>query len=256
MTEVRDPRITTILGIPFLDAGVHEAITRLQSGGLMVVPSGPGLATLDTDEMYRDALVGADFAIVDSFFLAMLWFLATGHRVHRVSGLTFLRAFFSQANGRNEGALFLVNPTDEDGEANLKYLKARGFAVESKSCYTAPNYTRQTLHDERLLARLDAARPDYVMLNIGGGTQEPLGLFLKQNLRYRPAIICTGAAIAFLTGRQTPIPEWVDHTGLGWLARSVRNPRVFVPRYTRAFKLAALVARYRTRLPELRDEAA
>jgi UDP-N-acetyl-D-mannosaminuronic acid transferase (WecB/TagA/CpsF family) len=92
-----------------------------------------------------------------------------------------------------------------------------------------------------------------VILTIGGGSQERLGLYLKQRLSYRPAIHCIGAAIAFLSGDQVHIPVWVDKLYLCWLFRCLSNPKRHIPRYWSARKLVALMWRYRNRLPALRD---
>jgi len=62
-----------------------------------------------------------------------------------------------------------------------------------------------------------------------------------------------GAAIAFLSGDQAHIPFWADRLALGWLVRCLRDPRVFVPRYLRAFKLAYLVVRYDDKPPPATD---
>jgi len=83
----------------------------------------------------------------------------------------------------------------------------------------------------------------------GGGTQERLGAYLKQNLSYRPSIHCIGAAIAFLSGDQVHIPVWADRLYLGWLYRCISEPRRYVPRYWDARKLVYLLIRYRERLP-------
>ena len=61
--------------------------------------------------------------------------------------------------------------------------------------------------------------------------QERLGAYLRQNLDYMPTIICTGAAIAFLTGEQTDIPPIVDRLFLGWIFRWFSSPTRFVPRF-------------------------
>ena len=58
---------------------------------------------------------------------------------------------------------------------------------------------------------------------------------------YRPALICTGAAIAFLSNRQVNIPPWADRMFLGWLMRSLSEPRKFLPRYWHSLRLAALL---------------
>jgi lipopolysaccharide/colanic/teichoic acid biosynthesis glycosyltransferase len=92
------------------------------------------------------------------------------------------------------------------------------------------------------------------MVGLGGGVQERLGLFLKQHLSYRPAIFCTGAAIAFLTGGQARIPVWADRLYLGWLLRIIDAPTKFHRRYWEAFRLAPVIWRYRDKLPPMRGE--
>jgi UDP-N-acetyl-D-mannosaminuronic acid transferase (WecB/TagA/CpsF family) len=243
-------RIETILGVRFLNAPVEVAIEALASGGLMIVPSAPALTLLRTSPAYRDAAVGCDFAIVDSAYLALLWWALHRQRLHRVSGLGFLRAFLREPSVRRPGALFLVNPSEQDAVANLRYLREQGIELTPDDCYTAPEYVGNYA-DPVLRARLDTRRPRYIMLNIGGGVQEPLGLYLKNALAYRPGILCTGAAIAFLTGRQARIPVWVDALGLGWLARTLGDPRRFGRRYLGAFQLAKLVIEYGRDLPPL-----
>ena len=76
---------------------------------------------------------------------------------------------------------------------------------------------------------------------MGSGIQEPLGLYLKKNLNYKPGIICTGAAIAFLNGEQANISSLIDKMHLGWLLRCIKNPRIFIPRYIKAIGLFKLI---------------
>jgi N-acetylglucosaminyldiphosphoundecaprenol N-acetyl-beta-D-mannosaminyltransferase len=103
-----------------------------------------------------------------------------------------------------------------------------------------------------LLAVLRQRRPAHVFVCVGSGVQEKLGISLKRQLDYSPGIHCLGAAIAFLSGDQARIPAWADRLALGWLVRCIRDPKVFVPRYLRAFELAYLVLRYDERTPPLR----
>ena len=58
--------------IKFINGDYKEAFSLLKKGKFMVVPSGPGLSTIDKDVKYWDALKGADFAIPDSGFMVIL----------------------------------------------------------------------------------------------------------------------------------------------------------------------------------------
>ena len=72
---------------------------------------------------------------------------------------------------------------------------------------------------------------------------------LREALDYNPTIICSGAALAFLSGQQASIPMWADSFFLGWLFRCFTAPRRFVPRYWKAWKLVWLLARYGRQCP-------
>ena len=58
-----------------------------------------------------------------------------------------------------------------------------------------------------------------------------MGLFLQKHLNKKTTIVCTGAALAFLSGQQIRIPKWADKYYLGWLIRCMSDPLIFVPRY-------------------------
>ena len=79
------------------------------------------------------------------------------------------------------------------------------------------------------------------MTNIGGGSQEILGLYLKKNLKIKTTILCTGAAISFFTKDQAPINSLIDKFYLGWLVRLIFNPLVFFKRYLYSLRLIPMV---------------
>ena len=91
-----------------------------------------------------------------------------------------------------------------------------------------------------------------VMMPIGGGVQERLGYALRRQLSYTPAILCLGAALAFLSGGQANIPPSADKLLLGWLFRIVYSPKRYFPRYWAGLKSVPLVLRYVSKLPLMR----
>ncbi|HEY1803082.1 MAG TPA: WecB/TagA/CpsF family glycosyltransferase [Terracidiphilus sp.] len=242
-------RYETILGVRFFIGTAQDAIDEIsRKGGLVVVPSAPGLKNLPRDQTYRDALLGADFAIADSGLMVLLWNLMQRNRIPKLSGLKYLRVLIEQEDFRQPGGSFWVMPSPKAAERNMVWLRHTGVLVNDEDSYVAPIYNGE-IRDVQLIERLDQRRPKHVILGVGGGTQEQLGFYLKQNLSYRPAIHCIGAAIAFLSGDQVRIPSWIDELGLGWLWRSISNPRRFVPRYWNARHLVPLMLRYRDRMP-------
>ena len=244
-------RFQQILGIRFFVGSAQEAIDEVSAGGgLVVVPAAPALKNLTHDERYREALLGADFAIADSALMVLLWNLMERDRIPKLSGLKYLRALIEQPGFREPEASFWVMPTPDAARRNVAWLSENGIMVCDQDVYLEPMYG-PSIKDLDLLLLLEERRPRHIVLGVGGGTQERLGLYLKQNLSYRPAIHCIGAAIAFLSGDQVRIPVWVDAWGLGWLWRSLSEPRRYAPRYWEARHLAPLLLRYRDRLPVL-----
>jgi UDP-N-acetyl-D-mannosaminuronic acid transferase (WecB/TagA/CpsF family) len=246
-----NPRFQQILGVRFYVGDAQGAIEEVsQHGGLVVVPSAPTLKNLASDKGYREALLGADFAIADSALMVILWNLIDRNRIPKLSGLKYLRALVDEPQFQERGSTFWVMPTALSMQRNLRWLRQNGVQVASENAYLAPLYG-QVISDEELLERIEERRPKHVILGVGGGTQERLGLYLKQHLSYRPAIHCIGAAIAFLSGDQVHIPVWADTLGMGWLWRTVSDPKRFFPRYWDARHLAPLMLKYRDRLPVL-----
>jgi N-acetylglucosaminyldiphosphoundecaprenol N-acetyl-beta-D-mannosaminyltransferase len=238
-------KVVNILGIDFFNGLVDEVVASLKTGGLLVVPSGPGLATIKSETIYYRSLQAADLVIADSGYMALLWNLTHEQKVNRISGLEFLQTLFADEEVKSEPGFFLINPTRKEATANQMYLNQQGFSLSADNSYIAPMYPKDQIEDEVLLKLLEEKKPKYVLINLGGGVQEILGAYLKENLSYRPAIICTGAAIAFLTGEQAQVPKWADRLFLGWLIRCLDKPKVYVPRYVAAFKLLTVMVQYK-----------
>ncbi len=240
---------TTILGIDFFHGSVREAVERMRRGGLLVVPAAPALKDMETNAGYREALLGADMALPDSAFMVLLWNRLQRDHIARVSGLAYLRELLLHPEVRQPGNTLWIMAGSGSAARNLQWLDGEGIGVPDECTYLAPMYGSE-IEDALLLNRIERLRPKHVIVTLGGGTQERLGLHLKRNLSYLPSIHCVGAAIAFLSGDQVHIPVWADHFYLGWFFRSASEPKRYIPRYWDARKLLRLMVRYRDRLPE------
>src|ERR1022692_4648290 len=229
--------------------GVRFYISDLEAGGgLIVVPSAPVMVRLADDAAHRKAMEGADFAVTDSAFMVLLWLVLTGERVRRITGLRLLRGLFGRGGFRGRGETFWVMPSAEDSDANLGWLRSKGFDLSGDDAYVAPIYPREgPIADDRLLGLVDTRRPRMIVIALSGGVQERLGWDLRNRLGYRPTILCIGGAIAFLSGRQTRIPVWADRLALGWLLRFLSAPRAFAAKLKGTHRLIPMIWKYRSR---------
>ena len=241
-----------ILGVQFFNGNVEEATSlMLQRGGLLVAPSGTCFARLRDDEKYRRAVLAADLAIADSGLMVGLWRLLRRQNVQRISGLKYLKHLLDRLKGEGKRDVFWVLPTERAEEKLLDWSRGAAFPITSENCYVAPRYGFE-VGDQNLLALIEQRRAAHVIIAIGSGAQEKLGHYLRENLSYRPAIHCTGAALGFITGDQTSIPDWADRFYLGWLWRLVAQPRIFIPRLALGLELPWLILKYGEKLPPMR----
>jgi len=247
------PNFEQILGVRFFNGTASEAVAHVNSiRGYVVAPAAPALANIERDAGYLHALSNADVAIADSGFMVLLWRILRGRKLSRISGLSYLQTLLENSALREPGRTFFILPSSEAREKAVPWLCSQGFEISERECYVAPIYGGDVA-DEKLAILLGRSRPEHVIVGLGGGTQEKLGCYLRDNLPYRPAIHCIGAAVGFLTGDQKPIPVWADRLYVGWLLRLIRAPQRYALRFSRAFALPGMILRYGSEIPEIRD---
>src|SRR2546423_10646892 len=171
----------TILGVKFFNGSVDEAVeTVSRNGGLLVVPAAPALVKICDDAEYRRAVTSADVAIADSGAMVLFWKIFTGRKVERISGLKYLRQLVEHLRShQNERVLWIV-PSEAAHEKTIAWLRSTNLDAAA-DFYVAPRYAPQ-VRDDALAAKIDTYSPAHVIVGIGGGVQEKLGLFLKENL--------------------------------------------------------------------------
>ena len=244
-----------ILGLRFFNGDVDEAVAIMhRHGGYLVAPSGTCFTRLREDATYRRVVLEADLAIADSGLMVGTWRLLRRQSVHRISGFKYLRHLLRDLKGAGNREVFWVLPTESARQSLLDWSRREAFSINRENCYVAPRYGSD-VEDRNLLSVIEQQRPAHVIVAIGSGAQEKLGCYLRENLSYRPAIHCIGAALGFLTGDQISIPNWADRSYLGWFFRLLAQPRVFIPRLSRAFELPWLVWKYGEKLPPMRSVA-
>ena len=243
-----------LLGIDFFRGSLGDAVTKAKEGGLCVAPSGPGLAgDLTNCTVYSNAIAQADLVLPDSGLMCLWTRFFSREPIKRISGLAFLKAYLLGKDAPSTSSSFWIMPDQEQEVANRKWLKDElGLSFQDDDFYVAPRYSRVgPLEDSELLAKIIERKPRTIFIQLGGGVQERLGFFLRNQVSFPVTILCTGAALAFLSGEQVKIPNWVDRIYMGWFLRCCSNPSVFVPRYLKAFRLIGVLAKNGHSLPKI-----
>jgi len=211
-------------GIKFYNYSFTKIVSKINKGGLLVAPAASALAAIEDNKKYHESLKKSDIAIFDSGFFCILLRIFKGKKINKLSGYFFLKKFLDM-NFKKKTKFLTIDPTALDGKLNKSYLRSKN--IKNVKSYIAPQYKFNNVRDQKLIKLIKKYKPKYIIINIGGEIQEMLGLFIKKNINFKSSIICTGAAIAFLTKRQAPINDTLDKFYLGWLVRTLYNPRKF-----------------------------
>lgn len=237
------------LTLPFWRGTCAELIQKLdKEGGYLVVPSAPSLCQAVEDPVLEKAHYMADFAVMDSGYLDILLRLSGGNRPPRISGHQVIEHLLFEDSQSpipfRERRVVWVTPSPQEESRIRSYLLGRGFSNDRQYFYNAPFYKSDLDFEDSTLAEFCfQANAQWIVICIGGGRQEKLGAYLRKELGKEVAIIATGAAIAFFSGGQAPIPRWADRLYLGWLIRTLHNPKMMLPRYAAAIKLPLALLR-------------
>ena len=214
--------IINFKGIKFYNYNFAKLFTIIDEGGYLVAPAASALTNISDDKIYHESLIQSDVAILDSGFFCVLLRIFKDKKVSKYSGYLFLKNFLS-LDFSKEIKFLSIDPSQEDSKMNASYLNSNN--ITNLKNYVAPQYTSKNIIDNNLLEEIKRFQPRYIIINLGGGIQESLALYIKNNIKQKISILCTGAAIAFLTKRQAPINDVIDKFYLGWLARILFNPR-------------------------------
>ncbi len=207
--------------------------------GLFVFPAAPGLASIPQSNRYYQSIKKADVVFFDSGFFVLLLKIFKNINVKKFSGYKFLHLFFNFLKKNKKKSVFCVDPNCQFSKSNKDFLKSLG--IKKIYNYIAPKYKVESLSDNELLRQIKKVKPDFILTNIGGGRQEILGLYLKEQLKIKTTILCTGAAISFFTKDQAPINALIDQLFLGWFLRLIFNPIIFLRRYFYSLRLIPMV---------------
>tara|TARA_B100000902_G_C27047925_1_gene782635 strand:- start:131 stop:862 length:732 start_codon:yes stop_codon:yes gene_type:complete len=225
--------------IKFININPNKFNRYIAKNGLFVFPAGPALASIQKSKIYHNSLQKADFVFFDSGFFVLLLKVFKNISVNKFSGYKFLSLFFNYLKKNKKKSIFSIDPNLDFSKSNQLYLKSLG--IKKVNNYLAPKYEIKNFSDKKLLKLLKKIKPDFIIINIGGGIQEVLGLYLKKKLKFKVTILCTGGAISFFTGDQAPINNFIDKYFLGWLVRLFFNPIIFFKRYIFGLRLIPLV---------------
>lgn len=229
------------LGIKFYNENYTQIKKRLfQKKSYLVIPAASALGNVlfSKNKNYLKSLQKARVAIFDSGFFCICLLFLKFKIVKKFSGYKFINSFLSDTAMKSKKILIL---NSNKKEKKLNTILLNNFKFQFQKHYICPIYNPNLIKDKILIKIINNYKPEVVIINIAGGVQEPLALYLHQNIKIKFVIICSGAAMGFFSGSQSPIGKFTDKYFLGWLVRLIYNPIIFLPRLTKSTLLILIV---------------
>jgi N-acetylglucosaminyldiphosphoundecaprenol N-acetyl-beta-D-mannosaminyltransferase len=229
------PSTVVILGIPFHNVTFAEAVAWARQRILSRQPGYIATANMDfVMQSWRDPelqriLLEADLVVADGIPIVWLSALLGPRLKARVTGsdLVPLLAEMARDNGFS---LYHLGGAPGVPEQAAETLVRRFPGLRMAGCYSPPKADILTMDHGEILARLQAAKPDLLLVAFGAPKQEKwVNLHVR---RWKvPLAIGVGGSLDFLAGVQTRAPRIVQRLALEWFWRMCSDPPRLVGRY-------------------------
>jgi N-acetylglucosaminyldiphosphoundecaprenol N-acetyl-beta-D-mannosaminyltransferase len=219
-------------GLRLADANLEDAVTwitaRANAGvpAIVVTPNINHLHLRSTSLSARAAFDAADIQFADGWPLIAASRLLGRPLPGRIAGIDLVGRL---VDGRYGLSIAILGGPADTAHRLAERARASNAVVLVEDLafgWDAPEPRRE------MLARLQAARPNLVLIGIGAPRQEQLAHDIRSVVG--GPILCCGAAIEVLAGLRPRAPELLQRCGLEWAFRLVIEPRRLFRRYALA----------------------
>jgi N-acetylglucosaminyldiphosphoundecaprenol N-acetyl-beta-D-mannosaminyltransferase len=179
----------------------------------------------------REFYAQADYIHIDGMPLVALGRLY-GYKLERTQRVTYAdwtHPLIALAAAEGWRVFYLGSPKDvaEKGAEELRKLNP-GLKIDARDGYF--DERRGSLENEAIVDRINAYKPDLLMVGMGMPRQE---LWIHENFARLNVhvILPSGAAIDYIAGAVATPPRWMGRLGLEWAFRLVSEPGRLFSRY-------------------------
>ncbi|MBN2191287.1 MAG: WecB/TagA/CpsF family glycosyltransferase [Polyangiaceae bacterium] len=231
-----------LMGVPIDPVDMTGAVDRVfdwagkERGDecrFVVTPNVNHLVMLEHHVGLRDAYLHASLVVVDGAPLVWSAALLGVSLPGRVAGSDLVPGLFAAARDRGPITTYLLGAAPGVAETAAVKIRGRFPGVEVVGTYSPPmGFEHDPEENARILSRIDAARPDLLVVGLGAPKQEVWVDQHRHEIAAKVAL-CVGATIDFLAEVQPRAPVWMRSVGLEWAFRVAREPGRLTKRYLR-----------------------
>jgi len=224
-----------ILGIPIDALHMHEVLERIDQ--FIASRRMHQIATANTDFLVKAVADGelrsilrmCDLVVADGYPVVTASKLLRAGLPERVTGADMVPLLAARAAERGYRVFILGGRPDVVAAARDR-LVARYPGLRIVGCVSPPVSHIVEMDNEAILAEIEAAAPDLLLVAFGCPKQEKWVHMHRSRLRV-PVCIGVGATFDFIAGASVRAPLWMQRAGLEWLHRLAREPGRLWRRY-------------------------
>ncbi|MCX6952894.1 MAG: WecB/TagA/CpsF family glycosyltransferase [Verrucomicrobia bacterium] len=206
-----------------------ETMVEARRPHYIVTPNVDFLVQARQDAELHQILVNADLVLCDGKPLVWASQWLGNPLPGRVAGSDLVPVLLHRAAERG-WKIFLLGGADGVGAEAAQRIAAAHPTLRAVAHYSPPHRALAEMDHAGIIARVQAARPDIVLVCFGCPKQEKW-IFRNYRAAGVPVMIGAGGTVDFLAGRLRRAPVWMRRTGTESVFRLLQEPRRLFQRY-------------------------
>ena len=224
-----------LMGVPISNVTMDEAIefidASIRRGGFhqFATANVDFVKNAIEDPDMQQILFGCDLVVPDGMPLLWVSKLLNCPLRERVCGVDMVPRLAELAVRRGY-RIFLLGAKESVSRKAAENLQEMYPDLEICGRYSPPVSSIENMDHEQILRRIDAARPDILLVAFGNPKQEKWISMHRDRLTV-PACIGIGGTLDFIAGTIPRAPQWMRGIGLEWFYRCAQEPLRLSSRY-------------------------
>ena len=224
-----------VLGVPFDNVTMHEAVEliekQIEERGFHQVAT----ANVDflihalKDKSLQNVLCSCDLVVPDGMPIVWASRLMGAKLKERIAGVDLI-PHLAELSCRRGYGMYLLGASEESSSRAAEMLKRRFPGLRIVGRYSPLVAPIEKMNHEEILARLERAKPDILLVAMGHPKQEQWLALNRHRLKV-PLCMGVGGSLDLMAGTFSRAPVWMQTSGLEWFYRACQEPGRLGSRY-------------------------
>lgn len=221
----------SILNIDVLNIRMNELLDSFNTG-ILFTPNIDHTVQLQRDYEFYQAYKSADYIVLDSQVLFLLYKMRKKSFQEKIAGADFFPLFCEFHKNNSEIKIFLLGALDDVAAGVLDKINKKINREIIVGAYSPSHGFYKKLEESKYAIDLiNKSGATTLAVAIGAPDQEKWIYRYKNMMPGIKIFFGLGATLDFIVGKQKRAPLWMQRMGLEWFYRLIHEPRRLAKRY-------------------------